>query len=104
MKKLFFVAVFAILVLKAKTQSIDFSTCPTCSSTDIAIFDEINTKYLGVKGYNPSRPSTYNLIGDNKFTGAGIAAAEAFVGNNWYPIRKEKQILKGKIFSFSVNF
>jgi FG-GAP-like repeat len=105
MKQLLFVAVFATFVLKAMPQSIDFSTCPTCSSTDIAEFTEINTKYLGVKGYNPSRPSTYNLIGDNKFTGVGgiLNPGDLANGKNWYPLRTRKQILKGKIFSFSVH-
>ncbi len=112
MKQLFFIAVFATLVLKAKTQHIDFSTCPTCSSTDIAEFTEINTKYLGVKGYNPSRPSTYNLIGANKSAGKsideglldfGFNIISPLWGKNWYPIRTQKQILVGKVSSFGIH-
>jgi FG-GAP-like repeat len=106
MKKLITFLLLIITMSKGKSQSTDFSNCPTCRTSDIEVLNEINTKYLGVKGYNPSRPSTYNLVGDNKFAGfTGHEVYGVFLNNNWYPIRKEKQILCGTVKSFGVaNF
>jgi len=44
--------------IKANAQLIDFSTCPNCSTAQIALHTEIKDKYVGVLGTNPSRPST----------------------------------------------
>jgi len=99
----------------AKSQPTDFtdSNCPECTNAKIAIFNEIDNKYLGVKGFNPSRPSTYNLLGSNKFAGGGVFSdlvtgfGQVFVDglnpySNWFPIRTQKQILCGTVKSFGV--
>lgn len=86
-------------------QSVDYSDCPTCTDSDIGTVTEIMNKYQGIHGINPSAPSTYGLIGKHKFSGSGLVITNPFWGENWYPIRIEKQILTGTFHSFGVaNF
>ena len=80
----------------------DFSNCPDCSAEDISLISEVMTKYQGMKGTNPSAPSSYNLIGKHKFSGTGFSITNSFWGENWYPIRTEKQILTGTFHDFGV--
>jgi hypothetical protein len=80
----------------------DLSSCPDCSPEDIRILGEVNTKYQGMKGNNPSAPSSYNLIGKHKFSGSGWNFTNSFFGENWYTIRTEKQILTGTFHDFGV--
>ena len=57
-----------------------------------------------MKGRNPSVPSTYRLMGVNKFSGlTPWVIANPFTGRNWYPIRIPKQIFCGKFDHFAVN-
>ncbi|HNU89084.1 MAG TPA: hypothetical protein PKJ94_12360, partial [Ferruginibacter sp.] len=102
MKKMIYVTLSLCMSLLLQAQSVSFSNCPACTSADIALFDTVNTKYLGVSGYNPSTPSTYNLIGDNKFAGSIHDAYGVFLQNNWYPIRTRKQMFSGTIVDFGV--
>lgn len=85
------------------TQAIDYSNCASCNSSDISVFTEIQTKYQGLKGINPSAPSTFNLIGNRKFSGAGYPVLNPFLGENWYPIRTEKQHFTGIVSRFGVS-
>jgi hypothetical protein len=85
-----------------QAQSIDYSNCPTCNTQDIALMTEVNTLYQGVKGFNPSVPSTYNLIGNRKYSGSGYPVLNSFFGENWYPIRTEKQHLTGTLQRFGI--
>lgn len=102
MKKMISLLLSLYMSLLLQAQPISFTNCPACTSADIALFDTINTKYLGVSGYNPSTPSTYNLIGDNKFAGSIHDAYGVFLQNNWYPIRTRKQMFSGTIVDFGV--
>jgi FG-GAP-like repeat len=94
---------FILNINSAKAQAIDYSNCAECSSGDIALFTEVKEKLQGIKGFNPSAPSTYNLIGNRKFSGPGIPILNPFVGENWYPIRTEKQHLTGIVNSFGIT-
>jgi hypothetical protein len=110
-KQLIATILLLIISSNGKSQSYNATKCPTCNTSDIAVFNEINTKYLGVKGSNPSRPSTYNLIGSNKAAGVSsddswdglLGLIDGLWGNNWYPIREEKQILVGVLKRFGVH-
>ncbi|MCI0391914.1 MAG: VCBS repeat-containing protein [Acidobacteria bacterium] len=84
---------------------IDYSNCPVCSSQDIQLLTEANVKYLGIKANNAKAPSSYGLIGTQKFNGTwGYGGAfDTFNGDNWLPIRIEKQILCGKLDSFGIE-
>lgn len=90
-------------VTAAWAQAVDYSNCAACSSTDVAVFTEVQNKYQGLKGINPSAPSTYNLIGNRKFSGSGYPVLNPFLGENWYPIRTEKQHLTGTVARFNVS-
>lgn len=98
----FLICIVLLLEFKTNAQSIDYSNCQDCSSAEINLFNEVMTKYQGLKGTNPSNPSTYGLIGNHKYSGAYGLSNFAF-GENWYPIRIEKQILSGKFYSFGVT-
>lgn len=84
-------------------QPIDYSSCPDCSAEDIGFLTKVNTYYQGINGLNPSAPSTYNLIGNRKFSGTAYSITNSFFGENWYPIRTEKQTLTGTFHSFSIS-
>ena len=113
MKQFTVLALLTVATSIAKSQPTTFtdSTCLECNNAKIAFFNEIDNKYLGVKGKNPSRPSTYNLLGANKFAGCdniGTCFGQVFVDglniySNWYPFRLEKQILCGTVNSFGVS-
>lgn len=86
-------------------QSVDYSNCANCSTQQISFHTDVQTKYLGVWGINPSVPSTYWLKGTNKF-GSGLDignVVDAFTENNWHPLRVPKQIMVGNINSFGVH-
>ena len=94
-----------LLSAAAGAQPIDRTNAPPCSGAENEQFRETNTKYQGVRGRNPAAPSTYNLIGDHKFSGTGLSIATPFIGDNWYPIRTEKQTLTGTFHDFGIaNF
>ncbi len=103
----FSACIFNLFSFKANAQNIDYTTttCPRCSLPQIAFHTEVKDKYLGVFGHNPSRPSTYSLIGTNKFAGVDPFRTiyDAFYGGNWYPIRTDKQNLVGTFYRFNVN-
>jgi len=86
-------------------QPIDFSNCPACSSRDIQLVREASTKYLGLKANNPKAPSSYGLVGTNKYSGTwGYGGViDLFNGDNWLPIRGDKQILCGKLNEFNIS-
>jgi FG-GAP-like repeat len=94
-------AIFGSGIVQA--QAIDYSNCPTCTTQDITFISEVNTLYQGIKGFNPSVPSTYNLIGNRKYSGSGYPVLNSFFGENWYPIRTEKQHLTGTLQRFGVS-
>ncbi len=83
--------------------TMDEDDCPDCSSEDISMLEEVVTKYQGMRGLNPSAPSSYNLIGKHKFSGTAYSITNPFFGENWYPIRTEKQTLTGNFYSFSIS-
>lgn len=79
--------------------------CPHCIPTDIKLYKDIVEKYQGMKGINPTAPSTYDLIGSRKYNGGLSGMISPAWGENWYPIRVEKQILTGLFYRFGVyNF
>jgi len=78
-------------------------TCPDCTTGEIKLVEEINSKYLGISGKNPDVPSTYNSIGKTKFNGGAWGVLNIYTDANWYPIREEKQTLCGKINTFGVS-
>jgi len=84
-------------------QTNDQSNCPDCSQEEIALVSEVFTKYQGIKGSNPSVPSTYGLIGTHKFSGTGWGITNEVWGENWYPVRTEKQTLTGTFHHFGVS-
>ncbi|MBC7902665.1 MAG: VCBS repeat-containing protein [Gemmatimonadaceae bacterium] len=84
-------------------QAIDYTSCAACSTTDITQFTDVQNRYQGLKGINPTAPSTYNLIGNRKFSGSAYPVANVFFGENWYPIRTEKQHLTGTVSRFGVS-
>jgi FG-GAP-like repeat len=86
-------------------QTVDFSNCPACSSRDVQLAREVNTKYLGLKANNPKAPSSYGLVGTNKFSGTwGYGGVyDFFNGDNWLPLRGDKQILCGKVNKFEIS-
>ncbi len=90
---------------KTAAQSVDFSNCPNCSSTQLNFHTEVNTKYLGLWGTNPGVPSTYWMTGTNKFGGVWDIGnvVDAFTENNWHPLRVPKQIMVGTIDRFGVH-
>ena len=59
--------------------------------------------YQGINGFNPSAPSSYNLIGNRKFSGTVYSISNSFFGENWYPIRTDKQTLTGTFHHFSIS-
>lgn len=106
------ITIFSLLIthIMAISQPIDYTNCPSCSTEDIEEVKEINTKYLGVKGHNPSVPGTFNMIGKRKFSGTddglrndGWGLLTPLFGNNWYPIKTKKQIFRGKFDHYAVN-
>ena len=86
-------------------QTVDFSNCPACRSRDIQVVSEANTKYLGLTANNPKAPSSYGLVGTNKFSGTwGYGGVyDFFNGDNWLPIRGDKQTLCGKLNEFGIS-
>jgi hypothetical protein len=92
-----------LFAVNGKAQSLDYSNCPDCSSADFSLYTEVMTKYQGLKGTNPSAPSTYRLIGRHKYNGGGYGPLNSAFGNNWYPIRVEKQIFSGVLHFFGVS-
>lgn len=102
-RNVIFSSVILLLSYSLNAQPIDYSTCPDCSSDDIALLSRVNTLYQGINGFNPSAPSTYNLIGNRKFSGTVYSVSNSFFGENWYPIRVDKQILTGTFHHFSIS-
>ena len=97
-------ALSLVLAVPGTAQAaLDFSNAPDCSQGDVATFREVVDLYLGIKGSNPSVPSTYALIGRHKFSGGVEELGNGFVGKNWYPFRMEKQILSGIVRDFGVT-
>jgi hypothetical protein len=96
---------FMYFLLGTMTTSaqVDYSNCPDCTADNISLHTETNSKYQGIRGYNPFAPSTYKLIGKHKFSGSGWAISNGMFGENWYPIREEKQMLTGKFHEFGVS-
>lgn len=104
MRKKFLFLLFIFVFTQGNAQPVDYSNCPSCTTADIELVKEVNTKYLGVLGSNPSVPSTYKLVGNRKFCcGDFWDAISLPFGNNWYPIRVNKQIFRGKFDHFAVN-
>lgn len=103
----FVVVVLCLLVSlgSASAQPIDRTNAPDCSAADIAQLADTVARYQGIRGINPAAPSTYGLIGNHKFSGTILSAGNPAVGENWYPIRTEKQMLSGVFHDFGVaNF
>jgi hypothetical protein len=86
----------------AISQPVDFSNCPNCEQKDIVLHSETVNKFQGIRGHNPFRPSTYGLIGSHKYSGTGWVVLNPFFGLNWFPIRREKQMLTGTFIEFGV--
>lgn len=97
------VALCLFLSMGAVAQPIDRSNAPDCSMLDIAVLAETAARYQGIRGINPSAPSTYNLIGNHKFSGTILSVSNTAFGENWYPIRTEKQTLTGTFHNFGVS-
>jgi hypothetical protein len=97
------IAGFVFFSLRANSQPVDYSNCPSCTQNDISLHSETINLYQGVRGFNPYRPYTYGLIGDRKFSGTGYIISNPFFGLNWFPIRLEKQMLTGTFLEFSVS-
>ncbi len=98
--------VFVLLILNASPgycQPVDYSNCPDCSQDDIGFLTKVTTRYQGINGFNPSAPSSYNLIGNRKFSGTVYSISNSFFGENWYPVRTEKQTLTGTFHHFSIS-
>jgi hypothetical protein len=93
----------SLVITEVSAQPIDFTRCPDCSSDEIALIVKVNRDYQGINGFNPSAPSTYRLIGNRKFSGSIYPVANPFVGENWYPIRTDKQILTGTFHDFGIS-
>lgn len=98
----------------AQPSALDFSNAPDCQPADVQALREVNERYLGIKGRNPSVPSTYGLIGRHKINGVSSlpwggpefipgSIASAVFGKNWYPLRTDKQILSGIVTSFGIS-
>jgi hypothetical protein len=87
----------------AAAQPIDRSNAPDCSAADVAQLAETVARYQGIRGINPAAPSTYDLIGNHKFSGTILSASNIAFGENWYPIRTEKQTLTGTLHAFGVS-
>ena len=103
MKQFIIFSVLIALSASGISQPIDFTNCPTCTTRDIEQVKEINTKYQGVEGRNPSVPSTYRLIGSRKFSNTGWKYLYPSGLPNWLAVRVPKQIFKGKFDHFAVN-
>ncbi len=102
-KMVFYLLLFFAWAGNAGAQPVDFSNCPTCTTQDIQMLGDVNNLYQGLKGFNPSIPSTYNLIGNRKYSGPVFPVLNSFFGENWYPIRTEKQHVTGTVHRFGVS-
>lgn len=85
-----------------QAQPVDYSNCPTCTTQDIQTISDVHNLYQGLKGFNPTNPSTYNLIGKRKYSGSGWPVFNSTFGENWYPIRTAKQHLTGLVYRFGI--
>jgi hypothetical protein len=97
------IAGFLFFSLPTHSQPVDYTNCPVCGQNDITFHTETMTLYQGIRGFNPFRPYSYGLIGKHKFSGTIYSISNRFFGDNWFPIRQEKQMFTGTFLEFNVS-